>query len=330
MIAVDAFGGDFAPQEIVKGAIDAANQYHIEIALIGRKSALQMLQRHYAKKQVLEIINATQVINFNEHPVQAIRSKPDASIVVGTKLVKDGAASAFISAGNTGAVLAAAYLILKKIENVERPALCGVIQVNPEKPVLLIDSGANVDCKPNYLVQFAELGSIFAESILAKTAPKIALLNIGEEEIKGNSLSIETYQLLKKSRMNFVGNLEGHEFLRGKADVIVTDGFTGNIMLKTMEGFGGFFQEMVMPEQSVKVVEDMQGSALVHYTELVSRTKRLDYKEYGGACLLGVNGNIVVAHGRSQSTAIKNAIYLAYQAANMNIAERIKNAKLSK
>jgi glycerol-3-phosphate acyltransferase PlsX len=330
LIAVDAFGGDYAPQEVVKGAVEAADQYHIDIAMVGKKTALQMLRRRYGEKSSFEIINAPEVIEFNEHPVQAIRNKPDSSIVVGTKMVKDGVASAFISAGNTGAVLAAAYIILKKIAHVERPALCGVIGVNPENPVLLIDSGANVDCKPSYLVQFAQLGNIFAEKIFENTNPKIALLNIGEEEIKGNSLSIETFQLLKKTSLNFIGNIEGHEILKGKADVIVTDGFTGNIMLKTMEGFGEFFQEMILTDQSSKVVEDMQGPALVHYTELISRAKRLDYKEYGGACLLGVNGNIIVAHGRSHSKAIKNAIFLAYQAANMNIAECVRNTQFSK
>lgn len=324
LIAIDAAGGDFAPHEIVKGAIAAAEQFPIEIALVGKKATLQMLERRLLKKSLFTIYNASQVIDYKEHPVQAIRSKPDSSIVIGIKLVKEGIASAFVSAGNTGAVLAAAYFGLNKLENVDRPALCGVINIDPDKPILLIDAGANVDCRPNHLVQFAKLGSIFASKVLNITSPKIALLNIGEEEIKGNSLVKATYQLLKNDQINFIGNIEGHEILKGKADVIVADGFIGNILLKTMEGFGEFFRDLLKPEMASQLVNSLHGSALVHYNELITKARRMDYKEYGGACLLGVDGNIIVAHGRSQATAIKNAIYLAYQTASMNIVESIK------
>jgi glycerol-3-phosphate acyltransferase PlsX len=324
LIAVDAFGGDYAPQEIVKGAVEAANQYKIEIALVGQKPVLRMLLRKHSKNVKLNIIHASQIIDFNEHPVEAIRSKRDSSIVIGTNLVRDGIASAFVSAGNTGAILAAAYLNLKKVAGIERPALCGVIQINPLNPVLLIDAGANVDCRSKFLVQFAELGNYFAQLILGVNQPRIALLNVGEEDIKGNFLAKETFQLLKKTSLNFIGNIEGHEILKGKADVIVTDGFTGNIILKTMEGFGEFFQDLLKPEESARLANSIQGSALVHYTELLSRTKLMDYKEYGGACLLGVNGNIIVAHGRSQAKAIKNAIFLAHQTTVANIADYIK------
>lgn len=329
IIAVDAFGGDYAPHEIVKGAIEAAEQYSIEIALIGQKSALKMLLRKYPTKAAISILNAGQSIGYNENPVKAVRSKPDSTIVIGTNLVKTGDVSAFISAGNTGAVLTAAYLNLPKFENVERPALCGVININPSHPVLLIDAGANVDCRPIYLAQFAEMGSIFARQLLSYQFPRVSLLNIGEEKMKGNSLTKETYQILAKSNLNFVGNIEGHDILKGNTDVIVTDGFTGNIVLKTMEGFGDFLKDILNPEQSLKVINGIYGPALIKYSELLSKAKTMDYKEYGGACLLGIKGNIIVAHGRSNSTAIKNAIYLAYQTSKSNVLELIEYHKLS-
>jgi len=331
LIAVDAAGGDYAPREVVKGAIEAAEQYNIEIALVGQKTSLRMLERRLSKKSKLQVFNASQVINFNEHPVQAMRSKPDSTIVVGTNLVRDGVASAFVSAGNTGAVLTAAYFNLKRLEGVERPALCGVIQIGQLPPFLLADAGANVDCRPNYLVQFAELSSIFAANALKIKSPRIALLNIGSEELKGNALTQEAYQLLKKTNLNFIGNIEGHEVFKSKTDIILTDGFTGNVLLKTMEGFGEFFQQLLNPEQASKTINSLQGSALVHYSGLLSTAKNMDYSEYGGACLLGVNGNVIVAHGRSQAKAIKNAIYLGYQAASNGVVEAIKeNLKLAK
>lgn len=326
IIAVDADGGDSASRELVKGATEAADEYGIDITLIGKKAILDRLVRHYAKKQNVTIIEASQTIECSESPVQAVRSKPDSAIVIGTKLVKDGAASAFVSAGSTGAVLAAAFLFLERIKGVQRPALCGIIQIKPENPVLLIDVGANVDCRPNHLVQFGQLGSTFAQKFLYAESPKVGLLNNGEEETKGNTLSKESYQLLKKSNLNFIGNVEGQDILNRKADVVVTDGFTGNIVLKALEGFGDAFLNVLGIGRSFKIDKQLQGSALVHYVELASMAKRMDYKEYGGACLLGVNGNIIVAHGRSQARAIKNAIHLAYHATETKVVEAIKNS----
>ncbi|HEX76301.1 MAG TPA: phosphate acyltransferase PlsX [Dehalococcoidia bacterium] len=325
IIAVDANGGDYAPRELVKGAVEAAEEYKVDIALVGRKTILDMLVRHYASRPSFTIIEASQTIEPNEHPVQAIRSKPDSSIVVGTKLVRDSIASAFVSAGNTGAILTAAFLNLKKMEGIQRPALCGLIHVNAANPVLLIDAGANVDCQPSFLVQFAQLGTIFAKGFLGINSPRVGLLSNGEEEIKGNLLTRDSYQLLKKTELNFIGNVEGQEMLKGKADVIVTDGFTGNIVLKTMEGFGDTFQNLLGVGQVFRVDHQLQGPALAHYVELGSTVKRMDYKEYGGACLLGINGNIVIAHGRSQAKAIKNAIHLAHRAAHLTPIEAIKN-----
>jgi glycerol-3-phosphate acyltransferase PlsX len=329
IIAVDAFGGDYSPHEVIKGALEAVEQYGIKIALVGQKNVLNMLLRKHSSKENISVINAKQTIGYNEHPVKAIRSKPDSSIVIGTKLIKEGNASAFVSAGNTGAVLAAAFLYLDKLENVERPALCGVININPSNPVLLVDAGANVDCRPTFLVQFAELGSIFAKKILNLASPRVSLLNIGEEDVKGNVLAKETYQILANSKVNFVGNIEGHDIFKNKTDIVVTDGFTGNIVLKTMEGFGEYFRDLLQPEKSLKVANGIYGPALIQYSEMVSKVKHMDYKEYGGACLLGVKGNIVVAHGRSKSTAIKNAIYLAYQTSRSRVLEAVKEQTLT-
>jgi glycerol-3-phosphate acyltransferase PlsX len=324
IIAVDAFGGDYSPHEVIKGAVEAAEQYGIHTALIGQQNVLKMLLRKYSSQNAITIIDAKQSIGYHEHPVKAIRSKPNSSIVIGTKLVKEGNASAFVSAGNTGAVLTAAFLYLDKLENVERPALCGVININPTHPVLLIDAGANVDCRPLFLAQFGELGSIFAKRVLSLESPRVSLLNIGEEDVKGNSLTKETYQLLKKSDINFTGNVEGHDLFKGKTDVVVTDGFTGNIVLKTMEGFGEFVTDLLQPEQSLKVSSGISGQALIQYSEMINKVKHMDYKEYGGACLLGVKGNIIVAHGRSKSLAIKNAIHLAFQTSTSQLLEAVK------
>lgn len=326
IIALDADGGDYASRELVKGAAEAADEYGVDIILIGKKAILDMLVRRHAKKQNITIIEASQSIECSEPPVQAVRGKPDSAIVIGTKLVKDGTASAFVSAGSTGAVLAAAFLFLGRIKGVQRPALCGIIQLNPENPVLLIDVGANVDCRPEHLVQFGQLGATFATKFLFIETPKVGLLNNGAEEIKGNLLAKESYQHLKSANLNFIGNVEGQEILTKKADVIVTDGFTGNIVLKSLEGFGDAFLNVLGVGRSFKVDQQLQGSALVHYVELASMLKRMDYKEYGGACLLGVNGNIVVAHGRSQARAIKNAIHVAHHATETGVVEAIKSS----
>ena len=326
IIAVDADGGDYAPREIVKGAAEAAEEYMADVILLGKKAVLDMLVRRYARKQKMSIIETSQTIECGEMPVQAIRNKQDSSIVVGTRLVKEGAAAAFVSAGNTGAVLASAFLILERLKGVQRPALCGIIHVMPTSPILLIDAGANVDCQPNFLVQFAQLGSTFARAILDIKEPRIALLNNGSEETKGNSLTRESFKLLKETKMNFVGNIEGQEILKGKADVLVTDGFTGNIVLKSLEGFVDMFQNLLGIGQSFRVDHHLQGSALVHYADITSMVKRMDYKEYGGACLLGVQGNIIVAHGRSHAKAIKNAIHLAIKTSEIGVLEAIKNS----
>ncbi len=244
IIAIDAAGGDYAPHEIVKGAIKAAQEYDVEIALVGRKDILSILAGRHLGKLDITIIDAKEVIGPNESPVEAVNSKPDSSIVVGTNLVRDGSASVFISAGNTGALFYSALANLGKIEGIERPAIGSTININTTAPVLLIDAGANADCRPNHLVQFAQLGTIYAREIFGISSPRVGLLNNGEEEGKGNRLAKESYDLLKETRLNFIGNIEGLDIAKGKTDVIVTDGFTGNIVLKTMEGLGDTFMKL--------------------------------------------------------------------------------------
>jgi len=326
IIAVDAHGGDYAPREIVKGAIEAAEEYKVDVALVGRKSVLQMLVRSHARRSRISIVQASQTIDYREEPFQAVNDKPDSSIVVGTNLVRDGIASAFVSAGNTGAVVVAAFLNLGKIEGVERVAACAVYGINTAKPVIIIDVGVNTDCQPRFLVEFAQLATILASEVLGIDSPRVGLLNNGEEETKGNLLTRDSYQLLKETNLNFIGNIEGMEVLGGrKADVVVTDGFTGNIVIKTVEGVGDTFQNLLAVGQALKVDRNLTGPALVHYVELASTAKQVDYKEVGGGCLLGINGNVVLAHGRSNATAIRNAIYLAYRAAHSGLVEAIKD-----
>lgn len=322
VIAVDAAGGDYAPHEVVKGAIKAVQELDVDVALVGNKAMLHVLASRYMNKLDLSIVDATEVIDCNETPMKAVKSKPNSSIVVGVNLLRDGEASAFVSAGNTGAVFLAALLNLGKIEGVDRPALCSVLDITPAEPALLIDVGANVDCRPNHLLQFAQLGAIYCQQIIGINQPRIALLSNGEEEAKGNRLVKETYQLLRKTRLNFIGNVEGHDLPKRKADVIVTDGFTGNIVLKTIEGLGDSFADsMRQAGRLFSSAYHLQGRALLQDLGL---TRRVDFREYGGVCLLGIRGNVIISHGRSQAKAIKNAIGLAKQTAERDITQKVK------
>jgi len=323
-IAVDAAGGDYAPHEVVRGAAAAAEEYGAHVILVGKKAILEKLVRRYAADLRVTVVDAGEIIGCNEPPLQAIRSKPNSSIVIGVKLVREGAASAFVSAGATGAVVGAAFLNLARIEGVQRPALCGVFPIDTARTALLIDVGANVDCRPEFLVQFAQMGNFFARNVLGIELPRIGLLNGGDESIEANELAMESYRLLDRTGLNFIGDVGGHDILTGKADVIVTDGFIGNVVLKTVEGLGGVVQNLMTAEQAHKISRDLRGTALVEYTKLVGLMERMDYKEYGGACLLGIDGNIIVAHGRSQAKAIKNAIYLAYRASQTGLVGAIK------
>jgi glycerol-3-phosphate acyltransferase PlsX len=325
IIAVDAAGGEHAPLEVVKGAIKAAEEYNVEIALVGNKAILHVLAGRHRNKAKLSIIEAKQVIEPRESPLKAVKSKPESSIVIGVNMVRDGKASAFVSAGNTGAVVGASLLNLGRIEGVERPALGSFLDITPATPTLLIDSGANADCRPSHLLQFAHLGTTYVQQLLNVSSPSVRLLSTGEEETKGNRLIQESYSLLKKSRLNFIGSIEGQDISKKTADVIVTDGFTGNIVLKTIEGLGDAFLGLVRQTGHIlSAAYHLQGRTLLQDIGLGSWVKRVDYREYGGACLLGVNGAIIVSHGRSQSKAIKNAIGLAKRTAERDICRIIK------
>jgi len=327
LIAVDAMGGDYAPREVIKGAIEAAKEYPTDIALVGNKPVLEMLLRRYSRKPNLTIIEASQVVEHDEDPIQVVQNKPDSSVVVGARLVKDGIADGFVSAGSTGAMVVASFLNLKLIEGLQRLAVCAVAYLNQPQPTLIIDCGVNVNCRPIFLVQFAQLGNILAEQVLDINSPRVGLLNVGEEELKGNTLAREAYQLIKKTNLNFIGNIEGFDIMQGKADVIVTDGFTGNVLIKTIEGYSQVIQSLLELAQAAKTDRYLTGAALARYVQLTSAVKNLDYREVGGACLLGLEGNIVIAHGRSRAKAIKSAIYLAYHAARQGIVEAIKNGQ---
>lgn len=329
VIAVDAAGGDYAPGEIIKGAVMAAEENDIEIALVGRKSLIHVSAARYMKRARLSIVDASQVIESDESPMKAVLSKPDSSIVVGINLIKEGKAQAFVSAGNTGAVFGAAFLKLGIMEGIERPAICAILDITENTPVALIDAGANADCKPHYLVQFAEMGSLFVKLIMGIESPRVGLLNNGTEENKGNRLAVESYALLKQAPINFIGNIEANDIPKGKADVVVTDGFTGNIVLKTLEGMGEAVQNFKQLWKSIYKAAHVHGSPLAGSVGLDVWAKKLDFREYGGACLLGVNGNIIKAHGRSHARAIKSAIVLAKQVVENNIIEMIRKEKIN-
>jgi glycerol-3-phosphate acyltransferase PlsX len=324
IIAVDASGGEYAPHEIVKGAIKAAQDFKIGIALVGKKEILGLQARHHMKNLDVSIIDAPEVIEDAESPIEAVTKKQNSSIVVGINMVKEGKAAAFVSAGSTGAVMFAAFAMLGRVEGIERPAIGSIITININSPFLLLDCGANPNCRPKHLLQFAQMGNIYVREVFGVTSPRIALLNNGEEEKKGNQLARETYQVLKTSDLNFVGNIEGQNLSKGMADVVVTDGFTGNIVLKTLEGVGEAFLNLKNSGPAPSPTDSMQLD--VGFGSLV---KRIDYRESGGACLLGLNGNVIISHGRSQAKAIRNAIGMAKQSIDRNVCQIIQQYKFT-
>jgi glycerol-3-phosphate acyltransferase PlsX len=324
IIAVDAAGGEYAPHEIVKGAIKAVQEYKVDIVLVGRKSILRVLAGRHLNKHGITIVDASQTIELGESPLKAIRNKPDSSIVVGINMVNNSTASAFVSAGNSGAVVGAALLNLGKVKGIQRPAVGSLLHIDAAAPILLIDAGANANCRPSFLVQFAQLGTVYAKEILGISSPRVGLLSNGGEETKGNRLTQESHKLLKETKLNFIGNIEGQDIPKRTADVVVTDGFTGNIVIKTLEGLGDTVINLRRVGQSIPRAYRLYGRALLYDVGLGALAKRMDYREYGGSCLLGVNGNIIIAHGRSQARAIKNAIGLAKQIVERGILQIIK------
>lgn len=321
-IALDAMGGDYAPAETVKGALVAAAA-GLEIALVGPPASIEMELARYGRYPAgISVVPASQVIAMDEHPALAVRQKTDSSLSVGLRLVKSGEAAAFVSAGNTGAVMAAALFILGRIEGVERPALGGVLPSATNTPVLLLDIGANADCKPAWLLQFAQMGSAYLERTFQVRTPRVALLNIGEEEGKGNQLAREAHALLKRSGLNFIGNIEGKDIPRGLADVVVTDGFTGNVLLKTAEGVVDYVVAELRAAMTSRPHYKLAAAVLRPAFRRVAR--RLDYREYGGVPLLGVNGVVIIAHGRSNARAIASALRVAEQAVSGGMREALQ------
>lgn len=297
-IAVDVMGSDYGSPELIKGAISWLNDTkNGEVFLVGPTKVIEeQLQLYEYDKVKVNIVEANEVIEMDESPALALRRKRNASIVVATKLVKDGLADAVISCGNTGAQMAAAIFILGRMEGIERPPIVANVPNINDKYSLLIDVGANIDCKPKQLLQFALLGKVYSEKILGLNNPRIALLNNGQEETKGNNLTVETYNLLKEQKeINFIGNIEGRDIFNNKTDVVVCDGFIGNIVLKTVEGMASFVMDNIIKETN----------------NIPSFLKKLDYTHIGGAPLLGVKGISVVCHGSSKSEAVYNAINVA-------------------
>jgi glycerol-3-phosphate acyltransferase PlsX len=315
-------GGDLAPREQVKGAILAAREYGVEVALVGPPAVIEPeLAKHPSTPRVT-VVPAGDAITMDEDEiVKAVRSRRDASINVATQLVRNGEAHAVVSAGNTGAVMASAFFVLGRIHGVERPALGTLLPYNAGR-VFLIDAGANPDCRPSHLLQFAQMGAAYSEKVVGLKNPRIGLLNVGEEEGKGNELSVEAHERIRDSGLNFVGNIEGVNIHKAVCDVVVTDGFTGNVALKAGEGVADYILEQV--RSVIKSSPLFIGAAILLKPALRRALKRLQYEEYGGANLLGVNGIVVIAHGRSDALAIKNALRLAHVAAGSDLLQTMR------
>ena len=324
VIALDAMGSDRAPKPEVEGAIQAARRFGIPVALVGPEETLRAeLARHpFSRSLPITIVHASEVITMEDKAVQAVRAKRDSTMRVGLRLVRDGKASAFISAGNTGAAMATAKMVLGGLPGVDRPALVAIIPTAIGTVSTLLDVGANVDCKPHNLEQFAAMGDIYFRSMFGTARPRIGLLSIGEEESKGNELTREAFQLIKRLPLNFVGNVEGRDIYTGKVDVIVADGFVGNVALKTSEGVANLVRATL--KETLAATITRQVGYLLSRSAFSDFKKRLDHTEYGGAPLLGVKGACFITHGSSNTNAIKNAIRVASEFVDHNITSNIE------
>ena len=325
-IAVDAMGGDFAPKEIVRGAVEAAKKYDCEIVLVGDEEQIRAeLHGEDPAALRISIVHASEVIGMNEHPAEAVRSKKDSSVVVATRLVKDGSCDAVFSAGSTGAAVAAAQLILHRIRGVGRPSIATPMPT-PDGVTLMLDSGANVDSKPEHLVQSGVMGSLYAQYVFGIEHPRVGLLNIGEEETKGNEQVKETYQLLKvEPNIHFCGNAEGRDVPKGNFDVVICDGFVGNVVLKFAEGLAKTILGLIQEEIRGAGLMAKLGALLLMPT-LRRLGKRLDVREYGGAPLLGVNGCCVIGHGSSDAKSVASAIGVTVDYVNGKVLDQIRDA----
>ncbi|MDA8421946.1 MAG: phosphate acyltransferase PlsX [Nitrospiraceae bacterium] len=333
-IAVDAMGGDNAPHAVVAGAVEAAAEYGISIILVGIEQIVQKELDKYPQAQTLplEIRNATEVVDMLDSPATVFRRKKNSSIRVANDLVKSGEAVAVVSAGHSGAAMATSLFVLGPIEGVERPAIA-TFMPSIKGTSIILDMGANVDCKPNHLLQFAVMGDVYAKYLLKIPNPRVGLLSIGEEETKGNELTKEAFKLLTETSLNFIGNVEGRDVMSGNADVIVCDGFVGNVVLKVsesvVEAIGLYIREGIGKSLVRKL------GYLLMRPAFDSFKRRVDYAEYGGAPLVGINGISIIGHGRSSARAIKNAIRVAAELAKSEVNKHLhedieKNMELTR
>jgi len=322
-IALDAMGGDYAPDTNVKGAILFAKETNVGVYLVGKEEILKpLLEKYDGQNLPIEIVHAEETIEMDEPPSIAIRKKRKSSMYIAGKLVREGKASAFVSAGNTGAAMAVSKFIVGSAEGIERPGIAVAFPTKKGKPTVLIDVGANVDCRPRHLLYFAVMGHTYVKEILKSSDnPKIGILSIGEEEGKGNDLVKDTYPLLKMSGLNFVGNAEGRDIFTGDFDVIVCDGFVGNVVLKTSESLGMIILEMI--KQEVKKSFLSKIGATLMLPALKRFKKKADFAEYGGAPLLGTKGTCIITHGRADEKAIKNALRVASDFVQTNFNEKL-------
>jgi len=321
-IVVDAMGGDNAPGEIVAGALMAVGGLGVEVILVGQPDAIRSEMQGTTEIKGLHIVDAPDVIEMDEHPTEAVKAKPRSSMNVGLSLIREGKADAFVTAGNTGAGMAAALLTLGRVKGIGRPALATIFPTGEGRVTMLLDVGANADCRPIHLVQFAYMGAAYMERVFRVASPRVGLLSIGEEDSKGNQLTIEVNQALRASRLNFIGNIEGKDLTRGICDVAVMDGFTGNVVLKTAEGMA----EMLFTEikNAVELTPWNKAAGLVLMSELRKVKRRLDYAEYGGAQLIGVEGIVVIGHGRSNARAVFSAIRAARDAVDNKVLDTLR------
>lgn len=322
-IVIDGMGGDNAPKSNVEGVVNAIKEYSVDLIITGDKDILEKeFSKYDFDRNKLEIVHTTEIIENEDKPVKAIRSKKDSSMVVALRLVKEGKADAIVSAGSTGALLAGGLFIVGRIKGIDRPCLCPAIPNINQGMTIIADGGANADCKPRNLVDFAAMSNIYAKKVLCINNPKIGLANIGSEEGKGNDLVKKAYEELKNIDINFIGNVEARDVINDCTDIIVCDGFTGNILLKSTEGVAMSVMKLIK-ETLLSSTKGKIGAMLIK-DDMKKLKSYMDYSEYGGAPLLGVNGGVIKAHGSSNSTAIKNAINQGIKFANGNVVEDIK------